>query len=214
MELLVHRLFVTQRQTPVRSALHFIDRNRRDPMKTASSSTVKRPRTLAGTVPTSHDNVRVQTLAQYEAALRLMQEGKYDKASAAFRQLLAVSPGELSERIRMYINACSQQIAKGKMSFLSGEERFDYAISLLNEGNYADARAQFEQIIADNPCADYAFYGLAVLSSMTGSPHTCLEQLTEAIRLNPRNRIQARADSDFQDMADDPRFTELLYPEV
>ena len=47
-------------------------------MKTASSSTVKRPRTLAGTVPTSHDNVRVQTLAQYEAALRLMQEGKYE----------------------------------------------------------------------------------------------------------------------------------------
>jgi hypothetical protein len=32
--------------------------------------------------------------------------------------------------------------------------------------------------------------------------------------LNARNRIQARSDSDFQDMADDPRFTELLYPEV
>ena len=31
---------------------------------------------------------------------------------------------------------------------------------------------------------------------------------------NPRNRIQARSDSDFQDMADDPRFTELLYPEA
>ncbi len=49
---------------------------------------------------------------------------------------------------------------------------------------------------------------------MTGDAHTCLEQLTEAIRLNPQNRIQARVDSDFQDMADDPRFTELLYPEV
>jgi hypothetical protein len=49
---------------------------------------------------------------------------------------------------------------------------------------------------------------------MTGDSHTCLEHLTEAIRRNPRNRIQARSDSDFQDMADDPRFTELLYPEV
>ena len=53
-----------------------------------------------------------------------------------------------------------------------------------------------------------------MLSSMTGDSQTCLEHLTEAIRQNPRNRIQARADSDFQDMADDPRFTELLYPEV
>ena len=183
-------------------------------MKTATPSSVKRPRTLAGNVPPPNDNVRVQALAQYEAALRLMQDGKYDKATAAFRQLLVASPRDLAERVRMYINACAQQIAKGTTSFLSGEERFDYAISLLNDGNYQDARDQFEKIIAENPRADYAFYGLAVLASMTCDPHTCLEQLTEAIRLNPRNRIQARADSDFQDMADDPRFTELLYPVV
>ena len=69
-------------------------------------------------------------------------------------------------------------------------------------------------ILQQNDKADYAFYGLAVLASMTGDSHTCLEHLTEAIRQNPRNRIQARADSDFQDMTDDPRFTELLYPEV
>jgi len=31
--------------------------------------------------------------------------------------------------------------------------------------------------------------------------------------MNPHNRFQARNDSDFQNMADDPRFTELLYPE-
>jgi hypothetical protein len=49
---------------------------------------------------------------------------------------------------------------------------------------------------------------------MTGASNDCLKHLAEAIRYNPRNRIQARADSDFQDMADDPRFTDLLYPEV
>jgi hypothetical protein len=32
--------------------------------------------------------------------------------------------------------------------------------------------------------------------------------------MNPKNRLQARVDNDFQNMADDPRFTELLYPEV
>jgi tetratricopeptide (TPR) repeat protein len=143
-----------------------------------------------------------------------MQEGKYDKAHAAFDHMLASSPGDLAERVRMYINACIQQISKGQAQFASDEERYDYAVSLLNEGNYEDARAQLKQIIAGNNQADYAFYGLAVLASMTGDTHTCLEQLTEAIRLNPKSRIQARADSDFQDMADDPRFTELLYPEV
>jgi tetratricopeptide (TPR) repeat protein len=114
----------------------------------------------------------------------------------------------------MYINACLQQVSRGKTTFSSHEEHYDYAISLLNDGQYEDAREQFTAILKENDKADYAFYGLAVLASMTGDPQTCLEHLTEAIRQNPRNRIQARADSDFQDMADDPRFTELLYPEV
>lgn len=180
-------------------------------MKTPSSG--KRPRTLAGVTPPA-DAARNQTLALYESALRLMQEGKYEKAHTAFTHMLAASPGDLAERIRMYINACLQQSAKGKAHFSSDEERYDYAISLLNEGNYEDARGELKAIVAKNARADYAFYGLAVLSSMTGDAHRCLEHLTEAIRLNAQNRIQARADSDFQDMADDPRFTELLYPEV
>ena len=183
--------------------------------KTVTPSATKRsPRTLAGTVPVETDGARAQTLAHYEAALRLMQEGKYEKAHAAFDKMLASAPGDLADRIRMYINACLQQVAKGKATFSSTEERYDYAVSLLNDGQYEDAREQFQVILKANDKADYAFYGLAVLASMTGDSHTCLEHLTEAIRQNPQNRIQARADSDFQDMADDPRFTELLYPEV
>lgn len=182
--------------------------------KTETTATSKRtPRTLAGTVPAMTDGARAQMLAHYEAALRLMQEGKYEKAHAAFDKMLAAGSGELADRIRMYINACLQQVSKGKTTFTSHEEHYDYAISLLNDGNYEDAREQFKEILKANDKADYAFYGLAVLASMTGDSHTCLEHLTEAIRQNPRNRIQARADSDFQDMADDPRFTELLYPE-
>ena len=48
---------------------------------------------------------------------------------------------------------------------------------------------------------------------VTGQAEEALDHLTRAIRLNPANRIQARSDPDFIDMADDPRFTELLYPE-
>jgi tetratricopeptide (TPR) repeat protein len=185
-------------------------------MKTASttSSSSKRPRILAGSAHSSPDAAREHTLAMYESALRLMQDGKFDKAHAAFNQMLASSPVDLAERIRVYINACLQQMHKHKAQFSSDEERYDYAVSLLNEGHYDDARTQLNQILGSNKNADYAFYGLAVLSSMTGDAHSCLEHLTEAIRLNPRNRIQARSDSDFQDVADDPRFTELLYPEI
>ena len=183
--------------------------------KTVNTPVNKRtPRTLAGTVPVPVDESRAHALALYESALRLMQTGKYEAAHEAFNKLLAEGPAELADRIRMYINACLLQVSKGKTEFASHEERYDYAISLLNNGHYEDARDQFKAILAEERNADYAFYGLAVLASMTGDSHTCLEHLTEAIRLNGRNRIQARSDSDFQDMADDPRFTDLLYPEV
>jgi len=183
--------------------------------KTANATPQKRtPRTLAGHVVPVADEGRVHVLKLYEAALKLMQEGKYEQAHVAFNGMLSTAPPELGHSIRMYVNACLQQVAKGKTNFQSHEERYDYAISLLNNGNYADAREEFKAILAANDSADYAFYGLAVLSSMTGETHTCLEHLTEAIRLNAKNRIQARSDSDFQDMADDPRFTELLYPEA
>jgi tetratricopeptide (TPR) repeat protein len=179
-----------------------------------SAAPKRAPRTLAGTVPAPVDGGRAALIANYEAALSLMQQKQYDKAHAAFNQMLLASPGDLGDRIRMYINACLLQIAKGQTTFTSHEEQYDYAISLLNDGHYEDAREHFNAILEAHPTADYAFYGLAVLASMTGDANTCLEHLTEAIRLNGRNRIQARADSDFQDMADDPRFTELLYPEV
>jgi tetratricopeptide (TPR) repeat protein len=173
----------------------------------------KRARTLAGTLQ-SADAERAKALALYESALRLMQAGKFVEAHDAFSKMLAASPGDLADRIRMYINACLQQAAKGKATFANTEERYDYAISLLNQGNYEDARQHLKAILLEEKSADYAFYGLALLASLTGDHDTCIEHLTEAIRLNGQNRLQARLDSDFDGVAEDPRFTELLYPEV
>ena len=172
------------------------------------------PRTLAGTPLPSEDSQRKSMLELYEKAIRLMGAGKYPEAHTAFDQLLAGAPHDLADRIRMYISACVAQIHQGTTEFRSQEERYDYAISLLNHGHYEDAREHFQDILLDRTDCDYAFYGLALLASMTNSSHECLDHLATAIRLNPRNRIQARSDSDFANMSEDPRFTELLYPEA
>ena len=151
---------------------------------------------------------------QYQAAVQLVQQGKYDKALAAFEKLLPSAPGEILERTRMYISTCQRQMERTNLAFQTPEERYDYAISQLNQGYYEEAREQFSGVIADDPQADYAYYGLAVLDSITGHPQDCLDNLSRAIELNPKNRLHARSDNDFQSMVDDPRFTELLYPEV
>lgn len=182
----------------------------------ASTSTTKArgPKTIQGKVRTMADPAQQKTMQEYESALKAMQEGKYDKAAETFRKLIPQASPEIAERARVYLEACGRQAAKQERKFAGPEEQYDYAISLLNTGLYDEAREQLETILAKEPQADYALYGLSILESMTGQTEQCLGHLAQAISINPQNRIHARVDSDFQDMADDPRFTELLYPEV
>jgi len=165
--------------------------------------------------PGNHSSVGAgPSLQHYQAAVQLLQLGKCDKALVAFEKLLPTAPAELQERCKMYITTCRRQLEKDNLTFLTPEEHYDYAVSQLNTGYYEEAREQFQSILVAHPLADYALYGLAVLDAMTGHTQDCLQNLGRAIELNQKNRLQARVDNDFQSMADDPRFTELLYPEV
>ncbi len=165
--------------------------------------------------PSGHSTSATAPVFQhYQAAVQLVQQGKYERALAAFEKLLPSAPVEIVERCRMYISTCRRQLDRSGLAFLTPEERFDYAISQLNSGQFEEAGDQLRGLLNDHPEADYAFYGLAVLDSITGRAQGCLDNLARAIELNPKNRLQARSDNDFQNMVDDPRFTELLYPEV
>ena len=110
--------------------------------------TKKMAKTIAGNL-VKQDAARTQALGLYETALRLMQEGKFEKAHTAFNKLIATAPPELTERIRMYISACTQQLGGSKTTFSNNEEQYDYAISLLNNGNYEDARQHLQQILKE-----------------------------------------------------------------
>jgi len=179
------------------------------------SAKAKTPRTIAGKkAPSAKPAPPHPSFAQYQSAVQFMQEGKFEKARALFEKLTQSGAPELLERSRTYLTVCERHAQKHSLNFASSGEQYDYAISLLNTGNYEDARDQFETLLKRNTSADYAHYGLAILNSITGQAEECLDHLHKAIELNAQNRIQARSDSDFNDMADDPRFTELLYPEA
>jgi tetratricopeptide (TPR) repeat protein len=172
------------------------------------------PRILVGKVSTVANPSHQQSLQAYQTGFQLMQEGKFEKARVVFEKLIASGPVEVLERCRVYLSVCQSKLQESTRSFASSEEEYDYAISLLNTGDYDEARDHFEMILGSNPSADYAHYGLAALESMTGQAEECLEHMAKAIELNARNRIQARTDTDFHNMIEDPRFTELLYPEI
>lgn len=154
-----------------------------------------------------------QAIQAYEQGLKSMQSQKFDRAKLLFEKVVASGPRELADRALVHLNICKQQLTRVQTNFATAEEHYDYAISLMNMGDYVGAREHLETICRDDAKLDFVWYGLAVLDCLTGRAQESLQHLAEAIRLNPQNRLQARNDSDFKSMTDDPRFTELIYPE-
>ena len=154
-----------------------------------------------------------QAVQNYEAGLRALQEHKFEKAKASLQKVIAGTNKELADRAAVHLSACNQHLDRVTNQFKSPEEHYDYAISLMNIGDYVMAREHLEKLSKQVPKADYVAYGLAALDCLTGHVEDSLRHLDNAIRLNPALRFQARNDSDFQNLAEDPRFTELLYPD-
>ena len=155
-----------------------------------------------------------QSLQSDEAGLRDMQEHKFDKAKPHFQKVLTGPSKELIDRATVHLNICNQHLERAASTqFKTLEEHFDYAVSLMNVGDYVGAREHLDRLLKQNAKADYVIYGLAALDCLTGRVEDSLRHLDEALKLNAQLRYQARNDSDFQNLAEDPRFTELLYPD-
>lgn len=152
-------------------------------------------------------------LQSYEAGLRAMQEHKFDKAKTLLQKVIASSNRELADRATVHLNACNQQLERDAIQFKTTEEHYDYIVSLINLGDYVSAREHLERLSKQVPKADYVAYGMAALDCLTGHAEDSLKNLARAISLNPALRFQARNDTDFQNLSEDPRFTELLYPD-
>jgi tetratricopeptide (TPR) repeat protein len=182
--------------------------------ETRESSTARRAPKAPAAKTGAASSENKQLVHDYQNALQLMQQGKFEKARVLFEKLSRDAPPEILERSRMYLIVCQRNVRESSLEFATPAEQYDYAVSLLNSGSFEEARDQFEAILVGAPEADFAHYGMALLSSMTGQAEEALDHLSRSIQLNPSNRIQARSDPDFIDMADDPRFTELLYPET
>jgi len=161
----------------------------------------------------AEDPAFTQAVQNYEAGLRALQEHKFDKARTHLQKVAGGPSKELADRAKVHLHTCDQRTEQVSLQFKTQEEHFDYAVSLMNLGDYVSAREHLDKLSRQTPKADYVAYGIAALDCLTGHLEDSLRHLDEAIRLNAQLRFQARNDSDFQNLAEDPRFTELLYPD-
>ncbi len=178
--------------------------------------TIAQPKTLAAKVHPFATDAQRAAYDIYAAAVEAMQLGNYDEALEGFRSLDGGAPPEVRERARVHRQACERQLESRRrdLKFQTPVEQYDYAMACIGNSDFEEAHDHLRAVVEYDETMDYAHYGLAVLYGMTGQSEQCLEHLQRAIELKPFNRITARNDQDFRQMADDPRFTELLYPEA
>ena len=95
------------------------------------------------------DDPRVsQALQNYEAGLRALQEHKFDKAKPLFQKVLAGGSKELADRTAVHLSTCNQHLERSTTTqFKTIEEHFDYAVSLMNVGDYVTAREHIEKLV-------------------------------------------------------------------
>jgi tetratricopeptide (TPR) repeat protein len=159
------------------------------------------------------DPRHTQAVQSYESGLRALQEHKFEKAKGHLQKVLAGPNKSLVDRAQVHIITCEKHLDESALQFKTSEEHYDYAVSLINSGDYVTAGEHLDKLLKQNPKAEFVLYGLAALHCLTGRLEESLKTLDEAIQLRPALRFQARNDTDFQNLAEDPRFTELLYPD-
>ncbi len=159
------------------------------------------------------DPRHTQALQNYESGLRALQERKFEKAKGHLQKALSGPDKSLVDRAQVHILTCDKNLKEHALQFKTAEEHYDYAVSLINAGDYVTAREHLDKLLKQNPKAEFVLYGLAALHCLTGHVEESLKTLSEAIQAKPALRFQARNDADFQNLAEDPRFTELLYPD-
>ena len=150
----------------------------------------------------------------YEEALKHFQQQKFQRAKQGLERVLEGPSKELGDRAHMHIKICEQRISRPPIPALkSAEEHYTQGVALMNLGRWDEAREHLDRARKSAPKADHVVYAMAALDCLTGEAESAMQNLKIAIQLRPENRYHARNDEDFAFLQEDPRFTELLYPE-
>lgn len=153
-------------------------------------------------------------LKQYEEALQYFQQQKYAKARPIFEKVIGGPNKELADRARVHLRIAQQRLRPTAAATpRTPEEHYQHGVAMMNLGRWDEAREHLLRARKLAPKADYVIYALAALDCLTGEVESAMENLKIAIRLRPENRYHARNDEDFAFLQEDPRFTELLYPD-
>jgi tetratricopeptide (TPR) repeat protein len=146
----------------------------------------------------------------YELGARAFHKRNYERAKEIFEKLASTGVAGVAERARVHLRLCEQKLSRPSPPPRKAEDLYTLGVGALNSRRLDDAIEYLNKAQKSEPKVEHICYALAAAYSLRGDAEAALHHLREAIILRPQNRIQARRDEDFQALAADARFRDLV----
>ncbi len=144
-------------------------------------------------------------LHRFKEAWGHLHEHKWQKAAKIFEEVIATADtSQLKERARQYLDLCQQKTQPSE-----DQDPYLRAVFEKNRGNLDEALKLCQEHGKVDEDERYA-YLLASIRALTGDADQALEHLATAIRLEPKNRVHAYHDPDFQALQGQQKLSNLL----
>ncbi len=147
-----------------------------------------------------------ETLEIYTRGLERLHESDWDEAAALFQEVAEESDNrQLADRARQNLAVCRNRTAEDTADV-------DPYLQAVYEKNRGNLDAALELCGQEGKAAKeerYAYLA-ASLKALQGEMEDALTHLETAIRLEPKNRIHAYHDPDFDDLRGDEGFAGLV----
>ena len=143
----------------------------------------------------------------FEKGLKALHQSKWREASKHFEKILQeTGESDLAQRSRRYLGVCHRNLAK---SGSKSSDPFLLAVYESNRGNYDAALALCSRGGRKSKDERFAYLAASVYS-LTGDLEKASKLLALAIELNPKNRIHAYHDSDFEALRESSEHRDLF----
>jgi tetratricopeptide (TPR) repeat protein len=149
----------------------------------------------------------------FEKAVALFHSRRFAEAASLFEKAADGPSRDMAHVAKVHLLICAERSKPPAIEFSGAEDRYNYAVALINRRELLAAERHLVEALALAPNADHIHYALALSRGLRGDYQNARESLQRAIELEPRNRMHARNDADFADLARQPAIATLLFRE-
>lgn len=150
----------------------------------------------------------------YGKALGFLNQRRYRDARKLFLEIRDEFPAatEVLGRVNTFLTICETQLKKKKETPpTTAEEFFDLGVLYHNEGQYEQALECFSSALKlTRKDSSHIHYAMAATQSQLGNVEKALKSLRRSIELREENRFFARNDPDFEPLAKNDEYRDLV----